>query len=251
MSEYVKDINRIEVIITNACTGNCKHCSQGEHTGKAESVRGEYAVKALEDIASEYGITSFMTFGGEPLLFADAVCAVHKTASRLGIPKRQLITNGFFSKDREVIKKVSENIVSSGVNDILLSVDAFHQETIPLEYVKTFAEYIKLLGGNIRLQPAWLVSEGDDNSYNIETRRILGEFSYLDIKTGSGNVVFPEGNALVYFKEYFKDVNEYKNPYEDDPFHLTSVSIEPDGTMLCGNIYKQNALDILKGYTPS
>ena len=250
MNKYLKDLNRIEIIVTNACTGKCKHCSQGEHAGDMKTVPCDIALEAINGIASAYSISSIMTFGGEPLLFPDIVFNIHKTASYLGIPKRQIITNGFFSKDEYVIKKVAEGVVSSGANDILLSVDAFHQETIPLDYVKIFAECIKSIGGNIRLQPAWLVSEKDDNRYNIETRKILEEFSGLNIKTGSGNVIFPEGNARIYLKEYFEKDKEFKNPYEDDPERLTSVSIEPDGILLGKSLYKYNAVEILNSYTP-
>ena len=49
-----------------------------------------------------------------------------------GIPVRQLITNGFFSRDGDRIKEAAGRLAQSGVNNLLLSVDAFHQETIPL-----------------------------------------------------------------------------------------------------------------------
>ena len=58
----------------------------------------------------------------------------------MGIEKKQLITNGFFSKKRERIEEVVTMLEKSGVNSLLLSVDAFHQETIPLDPVKYFAE---------------------------------------------------------------------------------------------------------------
>ena len=52
----------------------------------------------------EYGIKSVMTFGGEPLLCPETVCEIHKAAKEMNVPKRQLITNGFFSKDYDKIK---------------------------------------------------------------------------------------------------------------------------------------------------
>ena len=75
----------------------------------------------------------------EPLLYTDAVCSIMTTAKKLGIPKRQVITNGFFSKNTDKIREVAWRLAKSGVNDLLLSVDAFHQETIPLCVVKEFA----------------------------------------------------------------------------------------------------------------
>lgn len=49
---------------------------------------------------------------------------------------------------------------------------AFHQETIPLEPVKFFAACVKEAGIYIELSPAWLVSENDNNPYNVKTREI-------------------------------------------------------------------------------
>ena len=99
-------------------------------------------------------------------------------AKELNIPKRQVITNGYFSKNAEKICEVAERLAECGVNDLLLSVDAFHQETIPLETVKVFATEAKKNGIPIRLQPAWLVSKTDDNPYNRKTREILNSFAY-------------------------------------------------------------------------
>ena len=38
---------------------------------------------------------------------------------------------------------------------------------------------------------------------------------------------------------------EYVNPYEDDPKDVKSISIEPDGKVLQGNIYQNNIIKIL------
>ena len=105
-----------------------------------------------------YDIESLMTFGGEPLLYPDTVCCIHRAAALAGIPERELITNGFFSRNSGKIKEVADMITESGVNRLLLSVDAFHQETIPIEPVEFFADCIKSSGVHIELSPAWLVS---------------------------------------------------------------------------------------------
>ena len=101
---------------------------------------------------------------------------------------------------------MADQLCDVGVNDLLLSVDAFHQESIPLETVKIFATEIKKRNIPIRLQPAWLVSREDDNEYNKKTREVLDSFKNLQIVVSEGNVIFPEGNALKYFSEYFSDV---------------------------------------------
>ena len=108
-----------------------------------------------------------MVFGGEPLLYPEDVCKIFKAGMKAMIPQREMITNGYFSKDRKRIDEVATMLADSGVMYIMLSVDAFHQETIPLEPVMYFAECAMKSGIRIRLQPAWLVSAENKNPYNI------------------------------------------------------------------------------------
>ena len=135
------------------------------------------------------------------------------------------------------------------MNDLLLSVDAFHQETIPLETVRVFAAEAKKNGIPICLQPAWLVGPTNDNPYNRKTREILNSFSDLEIPENDGNVIFPEGNALKYLAEYFTDTIP-ENPYAEDPRDVRCVSFEPNGNVLGGNVYERDVMEILKNYVP-
>lgn len=250
MNEYVKNLNRLEFVVTMACTGKCKHCSEGEHTNCTGHIETEAAVTAIREVCDNYQIDSLMTFGGEPLLYPDVVCAIHRIAMEMGIPQRDLITNGFFSKDSNRIKEVVKNLEESGVCQILLSVDAFHQETIPLEPVKIFAECVAKSKMRIKLSPAWLVSVDDNNPYNIRTREIIKELDYLNIPVGSGNVIIPRGNALKYLKEYFDENMEYSSPYDENPRDIRTIAFSPNGDVLDGNVYEKGILEILNEYQP-
>ncbi len=250
MKDYFKNLERIEFVITMACTGKCKHCSEGEHSGFCGHLDTEKCTELIKQICSEYKIKSLMTFGGEPLLFPETVFEIHKTAREEGIAARQIITNGFFSKDENKILEVAEKLIECGVNEILLSVDAFHQETIPIEYVKLFAKAVKDFGGNIKTHPAWLVNMADDNPYNIKTRTILGEFSKMGIEFSEGNIIFPNGNALKYLSEYFDKNKQYINPYVEDSTDIRSICVSSNGSILGGNIYEKNINEIIAEYEP-
>lgn len=250
MNEYVKNLNRIEFVVTMACTGKCKHCSEGDHTNGKGHIDADVAVAAVREVCEHYKIESLMTFGGEPLLYPEVVCSIHRTAMEMGIPQRDLITNGFFSKDTGRIEEVVKNLEESGVTQILLSVDAFHQETIPLEPVKIFAECVAKSKIRIKLSPAWLVGVEDNNPYNVRTKEILKEFESLNIPVGSGNVIFPSGNALIYLKEYFDENAEYTNPYEDNPRDIRAISFSANGDVLDSNVYQKGILEILEDYQP-
>ena len=248
-NQHLKNLNKIEFVVTNACTGNCKHCSEGEHLSCGECIDPTLAANAVCKIAAVYNIQTVMTFGGEPLLYPDAVCAIMRAAKELNVPRRQVITNGYFAKNPDTVRAVAKRLADCGVNDLLLSVDAFHQETIPLDVVRNFAVFAKECGIPIRLQPAWLVSPTDDNPYNQTTRQILESFSDLGIFENEGNVIFPEGNALKYLSEYFSDTRP-ENPYVEDPYDVRCVSFSPNGDVLGGNAYRQDVMEILKNYTP-
>lgn len=257
------DLNRIEFIITNACSGKCKHCSAGEHTSSGGGVDADAAVNAIKLLAGRFKIESVMTFGGEPLLYADTVCKIHAVARDCGIPRRQIITNGYFSRDERKIDKMAEALCAAGVNDILLSVDVFHQEYIPLEPVILFAEaLVKHSIPSLRVQPAWLVNETHDNPYNAETKRLMKLFLDKGIRANEGNDIFPAGNALKYLAEWFSPPDKIdlsvpcgSAPYTSRPDTIGCFCINPNGDVrLCsitiGNIYHQNVLDIVDGYDP-
>ena len=249
MNQYLKNLNKIEFVVTYACTGRCKHCSEGDHSSCGERIDPQIAADAVRKIAAEYDIKTVMTFGGEPLLYPNAVYAIMTAAKELNIPKCQIITNGYFSKNGDMIREVAEGLAACGVNDLLLSVDAFHQETIPLDVVKQFAAEAKKCGIPIRVQPAWLVSASDNNPYNRKTRKILDIFADVKIPVGEGNVIFPEGNALRYLAEYFTDTLP-ENPYAEDPRDVRCVSFEPNGDVLGGNVYERDIMEIIRDYLP-
>ncbi len=249
MNQYLKNLNKIEFVVTYACTGRCKHCSEGDHASCGERIDPGIAADAVRKITAEYDIKTVMTFGGEPLLYTDAVYAIMTAAKELNIPKRQVITGGYFSKNADKIREVAERLAECGVNDLLLSVDAFHQETIPLDVVKQFAAEAKKCGIPICLQPAWLRSATDDNPYNKKTKEILDSFADLEIPVGEGNIIFPEGNALRNLSEYFTDELP-ENPYVEDPRDVRCVSFSPNGDILGGNVYRNDIMEIIKDYAP-
>ena len=252
MNPYLQHLNRIEFLITFACTGRCKHCSQGEHTSAGAHINGDIAAHMIRKVANHCTINSLMTFGGEPLLYHGDVCKIHAAARDAGISKRQLITNGFFSRDETKIQQVAKALAESGVNDLMVSVDAFHQETIAIEPVITFAKAALSLGmfEKIRVHPAWLVSEEADNPYNDKTRALLAEFNAIGISSSDGNVIFPRGNALTHLSEYLDLDTLQVSPYDENPYDIKSICVLPSGEVLGGNIYDTDIFEILAHYVP-
>lgn len=249
MNPYLVNLKKIEFVVTYACTGKCRHCSEGDHKASGAHIDPVVAADAVRKIAAAYPIRTVMTFGGEPLLYPEVVYAVIEAAREAGVPKRQVITNGYFSKNPERIREVAERLSACGVNDVLLSVDAFHQETIPLDVVRSFAIALAENGVRTRLQPAWLVSPTDENPYNLRTRELLESFADIGMQENEGNIIFPEGNAKKYLSEYFTETAA-ENPYIEDPKDVKCVSFDPDGGVLHSNVYEEDIMDILAAYAP-
>jgi MoaA/NifB/PqqE/SkfB family radical SAM enzyme len=261
MNKYIK-VNRLEFVTTNNCSGKCKHCSI-EDTKKNESINTDVAINTINELSKKYQLKSIMTFGGEPLLCTDTVCKIHETAYKNNIENREIITNGYFSKNYEVINKTALKIFESNFNKILLSVDYFHQENIPIEFVIYFAKSLLKHGyTGLKAHPAWLINEQHDNKYNKETKRILNVFKNIGIESSNGNNIIPSGNAIKYFKEYFNKPDTEKlfiacgsMPHSEKLDKINCISINPNGdvkvcSVVIGNIYKNEIIEIVEQYDP-
>lgn len=259
------NVKRIEFAVTFFCSGSCKHCSVAPdlHKRGCKHVDPQKAVEAIEAVTGMFAVDSLMTFGGEPLLYSDVTCRIHKQAFQSGIVHRQLITNGYFSKNSDVITKTAQSIRDAGINDILISVDAFHQETIPLEFVRLFAEALLAQRvERIRFHPAWVVNASHQNRYNASTYKILDSLSDLEIGLSSGNDIFPAGNAEKYLREFYPrpdelnmDVKCGEAPYTSRLDDVQCLSIEPNGdVVVCafpiGNINRESVEAMIERYNP-
>jgi len=258
------DIKRIEIIITWQCGGNCKHCQMGDKINKRGSHRhvlSNYVVEVVRKLSTAYEITSIMTFGGEPLYYPEVTATIHKAATECGIKTRQLITNGYFTNSAEKSGIVANTLANAGVNNLLLSVDAFHQEHIPFEPVYQFAcDTINAKIPGFCLHPAWLVNAEHQNPYNIKTKELLKRFSDLPIEVSKGNDIWLVSHAAANLSEYYECT--VLNLSEDHatepclyPLAVENLTIFPSGDIevcgfVIGNIYEEDVNDVIARYNP-
>ncbi len=260
-----RNLKRIEFVITNKCTANCKHCSVADdrvNETPSSSASIQCILKFIENVCSNYSIESVMTFGGEPLLKPEQLYAIHSVATSLGVPIRQIITNGYFTNNKAKINSIVTRLKEAGVNNLLISVDAFHQETIPIEKVYYFAKLAVKAGiDGIKLHPAWVVNENHKNKYNSITHRLLDYFSDLNLPVSKGNNIILSGNAKKYLSEFYDSpkLNLVSGcgtePYSESFSDIKSISIVPNGDVqICnftiGNINEECITDILSRFNP-
>ena len=259
-------VKRLEFIVTYLCNSNCRHCQlggEGRRKDLPNHIDKNLAIDIVRRVGESYKPKSIMTFGGEPMLYPEIVYAIHNEAMHVGIPSRELITNGFWSKNTSRIQQMAMNLSRSGVNDVGFSVDCFHQEFIPLKYVKEAAQALLKAGvQKIEWNPCWVVSEDDKNEYNTRTKSILSELEKLPIRRGEGNILRPEGRAIENLKDYLPRKTAILQsrcgeiPYTERLDSVKGISVEPDGRVaVCNQFYVGNASDtdiieLLEQYDP-
>jgi len=263
MSTYLT-VERIEFVVTNRCNSNCRHCliDKNKRKSKPAAVGIELATKIIKEVTGKYSPKSLMTFGGEPLLFPEVVCAVHRTARDCGVAKREIITNAGWQKSEDDSREMARNLAESGVTDMAISVDGFHREYIPTTVVKQNVSKLLDAGISVAWNPCWVISKEHNNPWNTRTRAVLSELSHLPVPESKGNTVQPAGNALSFLGEYLPektaspDGNCEDVPYSSKPDRIKVISIEPNGDIsICrefsiGNAGKQNIIDLLENYDP-
>ncbi len=262
MNRYI-NLNRLEFLVTYRCSSNCRHCAVGNQSGSPGRIDADIAVSVLREVSLKYDLDSVMTFGGEPLLYPDLVRAVHAEAEALDIPTRQIITNGYWTRDEDKTRGIARSLADAGVNDVLISVDAFHQEHIPIEKVVISVKALWEAGiREIKWSPCWLVSEDDANDFNLKTKAVLNELKgLLPIEQGAGNVMEPQGRALDNFRSYFQPDSDWSGrscgelPYTGKPDDIRGLCVEPNGDIsvcghLLGNVTETAVTRILDKYDP-
>lgn len=193
-------VDRIEFVVTYRCNSHCRHCQVGQNkrASRPTAIDEGLAVQIIRDVTSAYSPRSIMTFGGEPLLFPDVVCAIHTAARANGIGERQVITNAGWPRSEAEFREVAFRLADSGVNDVCISVDCFHQEYIPLSVVERNVQSLVDAGiGRLEWNPCWVVSKGHDNPWNRRTQSVLQALAPLSVAESEGNIVQPEGNARI------------------------------------------------------
>jgi MoaA/NifB/PqqE/SkfB family radical SAM enzyme len=265
MNEYFP-VNRIEFAVTYLCNSKCRHCQLGEEKERESFPACIDKTKAVEitgKVGRKYSPKSIMTFGGEPLLYPEVVCAIHREAARAGIPVRDVITNGFWSRRTEKIQRIAAKLAKSGVNSVSISVDCFHQEFIPLKIVKKTAESLVEAGiMHVSWNPCWVVSKDHNNVYNRKTKTILRELKNLPVEISEGNIAQPEGRAIVWLKDFLPPKTKTPKgkcgdlPYTEPLDSIHTVCVEPDGRIdICkefyiGNAFETDIVAIIESYDP-
>ena len=121
-------------VITNySCSAACRHCMFASSPRAGKEFITEETAERIARRLSEAGVCSMHIGGGEPFLKFEALCILLKAMQKYGIGVDYIETNAFWAReDREIDGKLSI-LRTLGVDTVMVSVDPFHIEFVPLE----------------------------------------------------------------------------------------------------------------------
>jgi len=246
-------LKRLELILTTKCNSKCIHCQADASPLRKDVMEVKDAHDYLTAATAVSSIESFMIFGGEPMLYPKRAIAIFKKARQLQIPRIEMITNGVWGKNKATAEKLARKLKTAGVNDMNISVDAFHLQFIPLEYPQNAASASLKAGiENVTWNVAVIDSIGATNEYDKKTAQILKTLQPVGIDACTVKIV-PAGRAIQNLGQYFQNA-PLEGPCEGDPLtgntltNPESICIEPSGSAnICWDLPIGNAKSIPLG----
>jgi len=214
---------------------------------KNEVMNVAEAFNYLTEATAVSDIESFMVFGGEPMLYPERAIAIFQKAHQLGIPDIDMITNGVWGKNKETAEKYAARLKAAGLNNVDISVDAFHLPYIPLKYPQNTALVLLKAGiKNVKWNVAVIESIDAKNEHDKKTKEILKELEIRGVGTRILKIM-PVGRAAQNLRQFFQH-EPLHGPCEGNPILETnlknpeSICIEPSGAAnICWNLSIGNA----------
>jgi hypothetical protein len=243
-------LKRLEFTLTRKCNSQCIHCQADASPLRKGVMQVKDAYNYLAEATAVSNLESFMVFGGEPMLYPKRTIAIFKKASQFRIPRIEMITNGFWGKNKATAEKLAKKLKTAGINDVNISVDAFHVQHIPLEYPRNAALALLKAGvEDIKWNVALIESINGANEYDKKTAQILKTLQPIGIEANTFKIV-PAGRAIQNLRQYFQPTTLY-GPCEEEPLtggtltNPESICIEPSGSAnICWSLSIGNAKSI-------
>ncbi len=121
-------------IITNYnCTAECAHCMFASSPECKKEYISPKMSESLASLLKKASARSVHIGGGEPFMNFDALINLVDALNRHDIPVDYIETNAFWCRDLEFAERRLDILRDHGVSSVMVSVDPFHIEYVPLE----------------------------------------------------------------------------------------------------------------------
>jgi hypothetical protein len=167
----------IDIVLTYECTNRCGHCCYRAGPGRDRTMTLGEVERYIAGIAG-HPVEYILLFGGEPFLCYDLLQDSVKAAASLA--KVLVFTNGFWATDLDSAKQRLSGLQEAGLNQILFSVDSFHQSYVSLERIAVGITASRELGfGTIEVDNRFLAGPEADNRHDRATRDLMARLAGL------------------------------------------------------------------------
>nr|MDO8099677.1 radical SAM protein [Candidatus Njordarchaeota archaeon] len=210
------ELKGIDLLPTFRCTSRCRHCSYRSSSELAGEMALADAERYVEEAAS-YSVEWIWLGGGEPFLCRKMLPSVARVAKETGVPDVYVVTNGYWARNPAKAFRELSLLKHAGITIFSLSIDAFHQEHVPLECLKNALFAGKEVGfKRIGVSGQFLGSVDLDTEFNRVTEgnlRLLEEEGYFEGVKVSREVLRLCGRATDSLTPYLptKDEEELKD----------------------------------------
>jgi len=188
--------------LTYDCSLNCPHCFYYPQ----KRSRGVFTLSRLHEIVHSMSATAPVQelhfTGGEPFLHFDLLRDAIAMAKDIGARRITCSTSCYWAKDVQTARARFSELKAAGLDWFLISADAFHQDQVPLEYVKNAAQVRVELGlqGNDDLSVVVMIDPDYEHPFNTRTREIVeqirswghGASMHNSMPYGRGHDLVPE-----------------------------------------------------------
>jgi hypothetical protein len=220
------------------------------------------ANKWLTELVETQPFDWLTVHGGEPFLYFDILKQIIHKSAELGIPKIGVITNAYWAIDLVKTEHKLKELRRAGLNHITISVDAFHQEYIPIEKMRNAIISASNLGFEKVWVDSYFINPTEFSSpYDLKTRDAIESLRDIQGVEFSKYQVGMEGRAadlLIKETEKCGGIPQGKCQF---PFWLGGdlknpkvIEIDREGNVtlcpgLCvGNAKESSLLNILDSY---
>lgn len=245
-------------LMTYKCTSECKHCLFRASPYQDNLISLKDVKRDLRNLKTNHPVDSVYFFGGEPLLYFELLVNLIREVKKLEIPNCEtigIITNGFWGKNDSISKKYAKGLKEAGLNSLVISVDAFHQEFVPIDAVKGTIRAAREVGIEwIKINGKSLGDIGVNNRYNRQTKCLIRELEKeFDVDEIDVKPLMVVGRAADHLKKYLP-VTEIPSGKCDRIRNPTYIEIDPNGWVwFCsgiaiGNTRKKSISEIVRGY---
>jgi hypothetical protein len=176
------ELKGLDILLTYECTGRCRDCCYRAGPGADETMSLAEVEEYLAAVADQ-PLQWVLLFGGEPFVCYDLLRSSVALAASLA--RVLVFTNGYWATDPDTARRWLTDLRAAGLDHVLFTVDAFHQEHVPLERVAIGIAAARELGyRTIETDSRYLGPPDADNLFNRRTRVVMDRLAELCDLTG-------------------------------------------------------------------